>query len=164
MGLIEEVKELKSQVKELKGEEKKPKEFKIPFGKKVSNGQKKKNYVTIIKINENGQLSFIKEQIQEQTTTIDEVPRLATTDHVLFYKKNPFIIQPSWSLEPFSPKQHILKTLEDGSNVNGYRLIANRMELNKTELGKKKMKGWVGWLFGVIVLGIIGYALFTGGI
>jgi len=164
MGLIEEVKELKNEVNQLKGEEKKPKPFKIPFWKKVGGAKARKNYVTIIKVNENGHANFLKEQIDEQTVIVDKIPRLATAEHIIQFKKNPIMIIPSWSVQPISWKQNYESSLLNGSNTAGYQLLMNSMELNKSELGKKKMKGWIGWLFGAIVLGIIGYALFTGGI
>lgn len=163
MGLNEQLTEISNQLKEIKQEKegKKPKNFKLPFGKKVGNGQAKRNYVTLIKINDNGVVTFDKKQIEEQTTIIDGVPRLATTDHVLFYKKNPIIIQPSWSVEPISPKQHLQNSLENGSNIAGYQLLLNRMKLSAVG-EKKKMGGWVAWVFGIIILGIIAYAFFSG--
>ena len=63
MGLVEEVKELKEEVNKLNEEKAKVKPFKIPFFKRVKGKSAKKNYVTIIKVNENGHGEFIKEQI-----------------------------------------------------------------------------------------------------
>lgn len=164
MGLIEEVGDLKKQVSELKGQEKKPKAFKIPFWKRVGGKAARKNYVTVITVNENGHANFLKEQIKEQTVIIDKIPRLATAEHIIQYGKNPIMVIPSWSVQPISWKKNYKNSLLNGSNTAGYQLLMNSMELNKSELGKKKMSGWVGYILGAIVLGIIGYALFTGGI
>jgi len=165
MGLNEQLEQISRELKEIKGEkEKKHKPFRLPFGKKVSNGQAKKNYVTILKINDNGTITFDKEKISEQTTMIDGVPRLATTNHVLYFKGKPMIVQPSWSVEPFSPKQHFKESLEIGSNKVGYELLLSRMKMVGVEGNKKKMSGLIGWIIGIAILGFIGYALFTGGI
>ena len=165
MGLSEQLEEINKELKEIKGEkEKKKKSFKLPFGKKVSNSQAKKNYVTVLKINDNGTITFDKEQIKDQTTIIDGVPRLAAANHILSYKGKPFVIQPSWSVEPFSAKQHFENSITNGSNVVGYNLLLNRMKLSAVEGSGKKMSGVVGWIIGIVVLGFIGYALFTGGI
>ncbi len=79
----------------------------------------------------------------------------------MFFKKNPMIIQPSWSIEPFSPKQHLQNSLNNASNIVGYQLLLNRMKLSGVDT-KKKVSGIVGYIVGGIVLCIIGYALFTG--
>jgi hypothetical protein len=164
MGLIEEVNDLKKELRELKGEEPKPKPFKIPFWKRIGGRAARKNYVTVISVNENGHANFFKEQINEQTVMIDKIPRLATAEHIIQYGKNPIMIIPSWSVQPISWKENYNSSLLNGSNTAGYQLLMNAMELNKSELGKKKMGGWMGWIIGIIVLGVIGYALFTGGI
>ena len=108
----------------------------------------------------------MKQQIVEQTTMIDDVPRLATPDYVLNWKVGfrnyPIIIQPSWSVEPFSPKVNFTNSLENGSNIAGYRLLMNRMKLSNVE--KPKMAaGMLKWIIGIGLAGIIAYAFFTGG-
>lgn len=160
MGLQEELKEIKDLLKE----EKKPKrkKFRIPFGKKVGKSQAKKNYVTVIKINENGNLDFKKLQIDEQTIMEEGIPRLAATDYVLRYKKNPVIILPSWSVKPYSPSEQYEKSLNDGSNTKGYSILMAKM-LKEQVNPKKQIGGMIKWILGLVVAGIIGYALITGG-
>lgn len=160
MGLQEELKEIKDLLKE----EKKPKrkKFRIPFGKKVGKSQAKKNYVTVIKINENGNLDFKKLQIDEQTIMEEGIPRLAATDYVLRYKKNPVIILPSWSVKPYSPSEQYEKSLNDGSNTKGYSILMAKM-LKEQVNPKKQIGGMIKWILGLGVAGIIGYALITGG-
>ena len=100
MGINEELTQIKNFLKEKKEkeDEKKGKKFRLPFGKKVGRSQAKRNYVTVMKIQENGNVVFTKKQIEDQTFMEDNIPRLASTDFVLRYKKNPLIILPSWSV------------------------------------------------------------------
>ena len=163
MGLQEDIKEVKSLLKETQDErDKKQKKFRIPFGKKVGKAQKKKNFVTIMKINENGQVGFSKKQIDEQTIIEDGIPRLAGSDYVLFYKNNPMIILPSWSVEPYSPKQQYIDSLTNGSNTKGYSVLMAKM-LKETVNPKKTMGGMWKWIIGFGLAAIIVYALLTGG-
>jgi len=172
MGLQEDIKEMKEIIKSSE-ESKKEKKWRYPFGKKVGKSQKKKNYVTLIKINENGQLDFKKVQIDDQTFMEEGIPRLASAGYVLHHKKNPVIILPSWSVEPIAPEsEKILKTfdpaqnyeesLKNGSNVVGYRLLMNRMK-NEQVSAKKQMGGILKWIIGLALAGIIVYAILTGG-
>ncbi len=92
MGEINE--KLEKIEKMLEGEQKKPKEFKLPFSSRVNHVKAKKNFVTLVKINENGQIHFKRVQITDQTFMEDEIPRLAAAGYVLYHKKNPMIILP----------------------------------------------------------------------
>ena len=64
MGIKEDIGELKDLMKEKELKERERK-YKLPFGKKVGNKQKRSNYVTVMIINENGQIEFKKYQIEE---------------------------------------------------------------------------------------------------
>ena len=164
MGINEELQQIKELIKdsEEKVKEKKEKKFRLPFGKKVGKSQAKKNYVTIMKINDNGIVTFIKKQILNQTLMEDGIPRLATTDFVLRYKKNPMIILPSWSVKPYSPSEQYYKSLNDGSNTKGYAILLERMMKEQTGM-KKQIGGLLKWIIGLAVVGIIAYAIITGG-
>lgn len=141
---------------------KKQKEFKLPWRARLNKKQGKANYVTVMKINENRQVNFIKEPIIEQTIMVDDVPRLASGEYVLNYKGKPLLVQPSWSVVPFSPSEHYKDSLKDGSNIVGYRLILNRMKLEAIKIGKK-IGGWsIAIILGLIVGAIIIYALWKG--
>ena len=128
MGIKEDLQEIKDLMKKQEEvvKEKKEKGFRYPLGKKVGKGQKKKNYVTVLKINENNTAMFKKVKIEDQTFMEDGVPRLASAGYVLQERKNPLIILPSWSVEPFASKQNYQESLKEGSNVVGYRLLMNR--------------------------------------
>jgi AAA15 family ATPase/GTPase len=166
MGLSEDIKEIKDELLKKKKEEEevkeKKKEFKIPFFKRVNPKQASKGYVTVMKINENGFLDFQKEKIVEQTTMIDGIPRLATPEYVLHWKKNPVIIQPSWSVKPFSPEVMSKSSLLDGSNTKGYKILMARMK-SDTVGTKAPMGGMMKWIIGIALAAIVGYALISGG-
>lgn len=160
MGLIQDVEKLKEDSFKDKVVEKK---FRYPLFKKVGKGQRKKNYVTILIINENSTCDWKKYQIEDQTVMHDMIPRLASAGHVIKDKKgNPLIILPSWSVEPFSPLDHYQKTLVDGSNQVGYRLLLNRMETEKV-VSKKKMGKILPWILGLGLAGVILFAVISGG-
>jgi len=160
MGLNKELQDIKAML--APEDKEKKKKFRLPFGKKVGKSQKKKNYVTIMKINENGNIDFQKRQIREQTFIEDGIPRLGTPDYVLRWKKNPMIIIPSWSVKPYSPEEAHSKSLNDGSNTKGYKILMAKM-LSETIKPTKQMGSMVKWILGIGLLAIIGYAFITGG-
>jgi len=164
MGLNEQLSEISKELKELKEEkeEKKPKAFKIPFMKRTKGRDRKKNYVTIIKANENGHGEFLKEQINEQTVMIDGIPRLATAEYIINIKRNPIMVIPSWSVQPINWKELCSTSLADGSNIAGYKLLLNAMKLSGVEGKKKGINPILLWIIGGLVVAGIGYALFTG--
>jgi len=159
MGLNKELQDIKAM---LRPEEKeKKKKFRLPFGKKVGKSQRKKNYVTVMKINENGSINFQKRQIKEQTFMEDGIPRLGSPNYVLRWKKNPMVILPSWSVKPYSPSEEHEKSLNDGSNTKGYKILMAKMQ---SEIIKptKQMSGIIKWILGLGLLAVIGYAFLTG--
>jgi len=164
MGIQEELGEIKELLKNQANEGKlKEKKFRFPFGKKVGKAQRKKNFVTILLLNENGVYDFKKYKIEDQTVMHDLIPRIASAGHVMFDKKgNPLIILPNWSVEPFSPLEHYQKSLINGSNTTGYKLLMAKMQSEQTS-SKAKMGGMVKWIIGLGLAAIIGYALITGG-
>lgn len=164
MSLSEKIQEeVTRQLEEGKKDKKKRvRSFKIPGKGKVTPVKAKKGYVCVMKVNENGHLDFTKHRIVDQTILEDEIPRLAASKYVMFYKKMPVIFLPSWSVEPYSPYENYESSLTDGSNTAGYRLLLSRM---KTELvkAKKKIGGLGMTIFGLVIGGVILYALITGG-
>lgn len=160
---LEERIEKKIEEKLAESKEKKKKEFRLPRGKKVSTGKKKNNYVTLMKINENGQIKFDTVQITDQTLMENKIPRLAANKYVLYYKKNPIIILPSWRVEPFNPTKDFEESLTDGSNTKGYAILLERMQ--KEQLGvKKPMGNIVKVIIGLVIAAIIGYAFISGSV
>jgi len=166
MGLQEDLKEIKEKLSKNDAEQssfkKLPKPFKIPFTKRVRPKQAAQNYVTVIKVNENGFIDFKKEKIVEQTIIVDGIPRLAMPEYVLHYKSNPVVIQPSWSVKPYSPSEAAQASLDDGSNIKGYKILMARMKSDT--IGNKTQMGNMGkWIIGLALAAIVGYALLTGG-
>lgn len=164
---LNNVEEKLKQFEEYGIKQKKPKEFKIPISGRVGNIKAKKNWVTIMKLNENGSVRFEKDQIQEQTVIVDGVPRIATGKHVFHYKRNPLMILPSCSVEPLKLKdikpltseQLTQKSMEDGTNIKGFKLLLERAKIG--EIKKKKSFGSIGMIIGgLIALGVIGYIIF----
>jgi hypothetical protein len=164
MGIQEDIKELKEiLIKDQESKKVKEKTFRYPFGKKVGKSQKRKDFVTTMVIKNNSYVDWKKYQIIDQTIMHNLIPRLATAGHVLFDKKgNPIIVLPEWSVEPFSPQQHFNASLDNGSNIKGYKILGSRMLSEKTD-EKKKMAGWIKWVIGFIIVGGIIFALVSGG-
>jgi hypothetical protein len=163
MGLTDEIKDLKSQLKELEDSEIfKKKKFSFPFGKKVSQSQRNNNFVTVLVINENGTYDFAKYQIKDQTFMHNKIPRLASAGYTMFDKRgNPLLILPSWSVQPFSPLENYNQTLINGSNTTGYELLMDKMLKEQTST-KLKMNVTLKWILGFGLVAIIIYALLAG--
>lgn len=161
-SLKDEIKELTEVIKESQAKKEKKKEFKIPFFKRVRPSQAKKNYITVIKINENGHVEFLKKQIEEQTIMVDGIPRLANGRYIMHHKKNPIMILPTWSVEPLDPAKHYEQSLLNGSNSKGYKLLMSKMKSSSIE-SKKIAGGMLKWIIGLGLALIIGYAFITGG-
>lgn len=127
--------------------------------KKLSKAQQKKGFVNYLFINENKNLEMLKVPVDEMTTFLDKTPRLAQPDSILFYKGSPTIIQPAWSIRPFSPIDNYQKTKDDGELSIGFKLLANRAELGEVK-SKKRLSG--GAIFAIIVvLIVVGYLLLS---
>ncbi len=156
-------KNIDTKIREEEEKKLKKKKFNIPFWKRVGTAKKKQNYVTVMKLNENGQVKFDVKRIENQTIMEDKIPRLATSQYVMYYRKNPIIILPSWSVKPFSPSENLEKSLEDGSNVKGFAILLEKMQ--KEQLGSKKpIGGMLKVGLGLALAAIIGYAFISGGI
>lgn len=163
MSLKEDIDELKKYVIEAKTKSVTEKKFRLPFGKKVGKGQRKRNFITVLLINENSSYEFKKYQIEDQTVTHNLIPRLATSGHVLFDKKgNPLLILPNWGVEPFSPLQHFKDSLDNGSNIKGYAILMAKM-LQEQVGSKPKIGNLMKWILGLGFVGIIAYAFISGG-
>lgn len=156
-NLAKDVKQIKEILVE-QPKKKKQKKFKIPAKAKVKGKRARDNYVTVLKINDNGIYTFDRKKIKEETITVDGVPRIATVEHIGYYKKNPMIIQPSWSTEPVSVSMLKQKAEERGTGKTGMRLLLNAIELGAVK-DKKKMSGKV--IIGIIlVIIVLVYLLF----
>jgi len=159
--LSEELKEIKELLKKTE-ESKTEKKWNFPFFSRVRGGKAKKNWITVMKINTNGHLNIKSKQIDDQTVMVDGVPRLAANQYVMYYKRNPVIILPEWSVEPFSPAEHYNKSLISGANTKGYKILLAKM-MSEGIVGKKSVPNMVKWVLGLGLAAIVGYALIRGG-
>ena len=159
-NLKDEIRRLKEKIDQEEPKKEKKKRFKLPGKAKLSRKNLKDGYVTICYIKNNRDVEFFKVPIDESTTMIKGVPRLATTDDMLFFKKNPLLIVPEWSIKPFSPTDHYDDTVKERLRSAGYALLMNRMQKETLSL-KKKMSGWIIILI-IAVIGVIGFFLLGG--
>jgi len=130
--------------------------------KKLGKFQLKKGYVRYLYINENRDIKVMKVPIEEGTTTIEGIPRIATADYMMTWDGQPTIIQPAWSVKPFSPVDNYEETVKTQMSSAGYKLLLNRIEQGGIK-PKRQIKGWMIFA-GVIALIVIGYLLLKGGI
>ena len=156
----QEGKTLKDEIRELKGileqtkDSKDSKPFKIPFKSKLSKSKLSKGYVTVAIIYDNKNLDFVKEPIIDGTIKLDDTFHAVEDFDIFHYKGKPFIFQPKSKLNPYNPLEGVHETY-------GQKYVMSRMEGDKIT-GKKKIG--LGLSIGaLIIVGIIVYALFTGG-
>lgn len=140
----------------------KKKAFWIPMGARVGKNKAKKGWATIMVIKENRNIDFVKQPIDEQTVSVDGIPRIAKPDETLYYKGKPFIILPSWSTKPYSPTDKLEGEAATAYSTQGLKLIANRLEKGTLE-NKKKISGWMIFIIIALVIGA-GYLAYTQGL
>lgn len=142
-------------------EKKQTKKFKLPFKGRVNKKKIKEGWASICYINENKGVNFMRVPIKEGTVLINGIPHVATPDYVLNYKNKPFMIVPSWNIEPFSPSKNLNEAQEKNKTNVGYKLILNTL---KSEQIQQKPKFNIGIIL-IILAVIIGaiYFLNKGG-
>lgn len=141
---------------ELLIEQKKAKRWKLPRRGRVSKGQLKKGFTTVMVIGENRNVRFIKLPIEDGTITLDKVPRMATADYVMTYNGRPIIVIPEWSLKPFSPEENYEQTVREQTTVAGRKLILAKMKMEA--ISPKKSMGNIGWwLLGIALIAVVYY-------
>lgn len=148
----EEIKELKELVKENKKST--VKKFRVPTKAKLNQRKIREGYVSVVVINENRNIDFTKEQIKDSTIKLNDTFHAVDESAIYFYKGKPFIFLPKTKLNPYDP-------LEGKNETYGQKYVMARMEGDK--ITTKKKIGW-GLSIGVlVVVGVIIYALVTGG-
>ena len=150
--LREEILDLKEVVRE--GTQKKQKPFKIPFKARLNKAKLRQGYLTIAVINDNMSLDFIREPIIDGTIKLEDTFHAIEEFDIFNYKGKPFIFQPKSKLNPYNP-------LKGQHETYGQKYVMARMEGDRI-ISKKKIG--IGISIGVlIIVGVIAYALFTGG-
>lgn len=128
--------------------------------KKLGKGNKKRGYVRYIYIDGNNNIKVTKVPIDESIIWYEKVPRLAEPTSVLSWDGDPTIIQPSWSVKPFSPKENYEDAVNDKMTAQGHRLLLKAIKEGEVK-PKRKMSG-VMIFFIIIALIVIGYLLLSG--
>ena len=157
------IKDELSDIKEMlsdtaKEKQRKPKVFRLPFKARVSPGKLRRGYLTIAQINENMAIDFKRERIVDGTVKLDDDTYHAVEEFDIFsYKGKPFIFQAKNKLNPYNPHNPLAGEHE----TYGQKYVMARMEGER--IISKKQIGW-GISIGIlIIIGVIVYALFTGG-
>jgi hypothetical protein len=162
-NLKDEIRRLKEKIDgEESIKEKKSKKFKIPFNARVKIRELKKNYVTVLYLKNNHTGDFIKVPIDESSTMINGIPRIATPEEIIYIDgKTPLIIQPEWSVKPISISDSYEKSVQKELTSEGFSILLNRMK-KEAIIAKKKMSGWLIILI-IAIIGILGFFLLGGG-
>ena len=130
------------------------KKFKIPRKGKVSKRKMKDGYVTVVSIEENRNCDFTKEPIIDGTIKLKDTFHAIDDKDVFFYKNKPVIFQAKKKINPYNP-------LSGKNETYGQKYVMARMEGDK--IITKKPLGWGLGIGGLIIAGIIAYAVLTGG-
>jgi len=155
-SLRDEIREIKEFVKEEKAP--KSRKFRMPFKGKVGKKRLRQGYATVMVVHENRNIEFTREPIID--STIKLVDKMGYTYHAVggntpyFYKGKPLLIQPKNRLNPHDP-------LKLTNETYGQKYIMARMEGDK--IIPKKQIGWGVSIGILIIIGVIIYALVTGG-
>ena len=153
-SLKDEIRELKGIVEDTQKESKRERKFRLPFKARVSRSKLSKGYITVAIINDNKSLDFIKEPIIDGTIKLSDTFHAVEDFDIFSYKGKPFVFQPKSKLNPYNP-------LEGQHETYGQKYVMARMEGDK--ITTKKKIGWGLSIGALVIVGIIVYALFTGG-
>lgn len=133
---------------------KKPKKFKLPRKGKVSKGKLKRGFITIAVIKENKVVDFKKERIIDGTFKLENTYHAVADFDVLTYKGKPFIFQAENKKNPYNP-------IAGENETYGQKQIMSRMINETLKIGKTAV-GWGASAAGIVIIGIIAYALIAG--
>lgn len=157
-NLAEKVNETYDFIEQVKLGKIKTKDLKIPRKAKVKGRKLRKGWVGILKVDENGNISGTKVQLENGGYDFKQNTFHATDgSEMLFWNgKFPVLIQPTWATNPVN-----LREMKPKHETYGEK-VTLAMVLKATLVKAKKMGGAVLW----IVLGIaaiIGYSLLSKG-
>lgn len=134
----------------------------FPWQTRLGRVKRRKGWIIGMLIHENRHVEFIRVPSTENTVMVDGAPRVIRPDDIIWFKKKPMVVLPSWSAKPFSPADNYSDTIKDKYLATGFKHLLNRM---KTEMipTKKKFNAW-GMLIGIVVLAVVGYLAYKGGL
>ena len=139
------------------------KRWRLPRMARLNKKRLKRNFVTVLVINENRNVDAVRLPIEDGCIVVDGVPRIATQDYTLLFNGRPMIILPAWSLKPFSPEENYAETVRNELTTAGRKLIAAKMKLEAVQPKKKIAGGIGGWIIlGLAILGIVYYFIKRG--
>lgn len=136
------------------------KKMKVMRKAKVNRSKKKKGFIGIIKIEENGNLSGEKVKVEDFTYKLKKGNYHATdgSEKVWWNGKFPVLFQPTWKLNPIN-----FKRLEGEKNETyGQKYVMATMKKDLIKV-KSKAGNLLIWII-VIIAGVVGYSLIKGGL
>jgi hypothetical protein len=123
------------------------KKFKIPKKGNPSKGKLKKGYTIVMRIDDNKNVDFEKQPIEDSTYKLKQGTYHSVEEQdILLYKGKPLVIQPSKKLNPYNP-------LSGTNQTYGQKYIMARM-LKDTIKMKKNAGSIIIWIL------VIGAAIF----
>ena len=140
----------------------KKKKFRLPRKGKVSKGKIKKGFMTIMRIDDNGNVAFEKQRIKDATYQLSTGDyHTSNKEDILSYKGKPFVIQPTKKINPYNPNtaktidEKVVGPLEGENETYGQKYIRARM-LADTIKVKGKGGSIIIWLLigGAVLFGI----------
>jgi len=157
-NLVEKVDELSNLLNKPKKERKKV--LKVIRKAKVTRSRKKKGYIGVIKITENGNISGEKVKISDFVYRFKKGNYHVTDggEKLWWNGKYPILLQQTWKLNPID----LRKKEGEKNEVYGQKYVMARMmkDLIKT---KSKSGNMIMWIL-LAVAAFIGYKLITGGL
>lgn len=152
------------------GSKRKEKKFGLPFMTRTgASGKLKKNYVLVILLKTNGQVTIDFSPIQDEMVYIKSTDTYhsATTDFIGYYKKYPTIILPEWDLQPIPlNREKLMKEATDEKRLADPQKVIidaiKKVDLHKRH-GAMSGKTWFWILIGAVVIGYLVYQSQGGG-
>lgn len=126
---------------------------------KLSKRQIKKGYVVVMRIDDNGNIDFEKQQVEDSTFRLKAGDYHAVNkEDILSYKGKPLVIQPSRKLMPYNPLTTEAKPLDGSNETYGQKYVMARM-LKDTIKMKKNAGNIIIWVV-VIAAALFGINYF----
>ena len=152
-NLVEKVDDISRVLQNPKLVKKVTKELRLPNRAKVKKGKLKKSWIGIIKIDENRNISFEKQQIEDSTfRTKDGVYHATDGNEILMWKgKFPIVMQSATKKNPFNA--YIGDKINE---VYGQKYIMARMLKDAIVM---KNKGGMGMIIWIAIIAILGFGI-----
>ena len=145
---------MEQQLEELQGKKKKqPKKFRLPGKAKVNPKRMREGYCTVVIMEDNHNINFVKEPIIDGTIKLKNTFHVVGEEEVYFYKNKPLIFQPKRLLNPYNP-------LKQKHETYGHQYFMVRMLADKI-VARKKMSLGIG-IGLLVIVGIVIYAVLGG--